>query len=445
MKLLFVLPEYGDVGGGIATFYRHLLPEFVAGGHRVDVCVASERFSAEPSTQPSGVRVFGLSRGAIASASKRLNGFAAVPDLQKELATAWAAWEGTAHGDGYDVVETSDFGMLFAPWAANGDRPPVAVQLHSSNGQISFHEPLAGHELAGQLARLVEGMLLPRVEELQTYGGPNAQEWEALFKRPVHHIYPVWSLHVEPDDTGGDCGTGNAIVVGRVQNWKGPRVLCEALRALGGEAPVVDWVGRDTSDRKVGRSMAAALTDEFPEVWGQKVRWCGLKPASETAQLQRAASAVIVPSTWDVFNLTAIEGMAARRVVICSTGAGAAGLIEDGVNGFRFTGGDSSALADALSRFGQLTATQRCDVGEAARDTVRTVLSPERIVPQRVERYRKLAAGEVSRPAPHPWCETFFGSHSEPNALTFLDRLPFRSLFQYGVRRCLGRFTEGRR
>ena len=58
-----------------------------------------------------------------------------------------------------------------------------------------------------------------------------------------------------------------------------------------------------------------------------------------------AAKAVLVPSTWDVFNLVAAEAMAMGRVVVISDCAGAADLVQHGVSGFVFPKGDAAALA----------------------------------------------------------------------------------------------------
>ena len=70
-------------------------------------------------------------------------------------------------------------------------------------------------------------------------------------------------------------------------------------------------------------------------------------PPEEVARLQRAARFnVITLDLRDVFNFTCVEAMASGRPVICSRGAGASGLIEDGVNGFVFESGDARGGGD---------------------------------------------------------------------------------------------------
>ena len=42
MKILYVVPELDpNAGGGIATFYRHLLPAMSRLGHQIEVCVTN--------------------------------------------------------------------------------------------------------------------------------------------------------------------------------------------------------------------------------------------------------------------------------------------------------------------------------------------------------------------------------------------------------------------
>ncbi len=54
------------------------------------------------------------------------------------------------------------------------------------------------------------------------------------------------------------------------------------------------------------------------------------QPFEQTARLQAQAAFMVVPSLWDTFNFTCVEAMWSGRPVICSRGAGASELIEDG-------------------------------------------------------------------------------------------------------------------
>ena len=149
---------------------------------------------------------------------------------------------------------------------------------------------------------------------------------------------------------------------------------------------------------------------------------------------------MVVPSLWDTFNFTCVEAMGPATPVICSTGAGASELIQDGVNGFTFENGAANALARALERLLALDEDARRRLGEAGRQLVLRELHPEAIC------RRRLAANEeVQRMGPRDplppddWlrmaCEP--GQASESDSLDFLDHLPLRSLVGHGARRAL--------
>jgi glycosyltransferase involved in cell wall biosynthesis len=441
MKLLFVLPEFGpNVTGGIATYYRHLLPELARHGHDLHVIVAGDD-AAEPHEHPGGVTVARVDAKAVDAELRSFDALVATPLLQRRVARARAAWRLARGGDGFDVVETTDYGTLFAPWAALGDRPPLVVQLHGSNGQLMGHDPLAGEETEACVTRLMEVSLLRGADELQSYGGPNAREWAALLGREVVHLWPAWRPQ-EGSKPAALLANVAGLVVGRVQSWKGPSVLCEALRALGRDAPTIGWVGADTYCRRKGYWTGDRLRATYPELWGQKLVPFGRRNPQEAASLQAAAGFVVVPSTWDVFNFSAAEAMGRGRVVICSEGAGAAALIRDGESGFRCPAGDATALAERIRRaYEGLNDDHSRRMGAAAQAAVAAELDPAKIAGQRLARYEALAKGRTPADRPDLSGLTGFGEPSE-DPLALLDGLPLRRLVRYALQRGLARLLK---
>jgi glycosyltransferase involved in cell wall biosynthesis len=440
MKLLFVVPEFGpDVTGGIATYYRHLLPELARRGHTVHVVLVNANAARPPETAP-GMTVTRVEAKDVAAESRQLDALAAVPDLQRRLARAWAAWRVARAGEGFDVVEATDYGTLFAPWLAQPSRPAVQVQLHGSNGQLLTHDPIAGEELHASVTRLLEASLLGRAEELQSYGVANTREWAGLLGREVVHLWPAWRSAGDTESAALPEGV-EGLVVGRVQSWKGPETLCEAVRRLGAAAPTIAWVGGDTPFRHSDQWTGQHLAKLYPDVWGRKVLPLGRRTPREAAALQQAARFVIVPSTWDVFNLSAVEGMGRGKVVICSDGAGAADLIRDGESGFRFPAENAAALAEQLRRVKELSDAERQRIGEAGRAVVNAELDPERVAERRLARYETLAkertgAARLTLPA----LAGFGDEIADP--LAFLDRLPLRRLVRGVVRQGMRRFWK---
>jgi glycosyltransferase involved in cell wall biosynthesis len=316
MKLLFVIPEYlPSSGGGIATFYRALLPELVAQGHQVDVLVGSAFSSKQPGYQSEGVTVEFIDHLLVSENLRRFDRYAAIPELQRHLSAAWTAWEQVNGGREYDVVETTDWGLLFIPWIVTSDSPPTIVQLHASIGQIDFHDPQFDTQLSAGLARLWELNLCSLADELQANSKSNAKVWTELTGRSVTYI-PPGVTPLPQIESFTKCEHG--LVVGRIQYWKGPTVLCEALQLLGTSAPIIDWIGRDVPYRSSRTLMSKHLSENYSDIWGKKIQPIGTFSPSDTCRFQAQASFVLVPSIWDVFNYTCVESMAQGQAVLCS-------------------------------------------------------------------------------------------------------------------------------
>lgn len=438
MRLLFILPEYLPLtGGGIVTFYRNVLPELVRQGHQVHVLVGSAFTSKLPSYEAEGITVEFLDTDAVTANLDRFNQYHVAPEFQRHLSAAWTAWEQVNQGKNYDLVETTDWGLLFVPWVV-ADSPPTVVQLHGSIGQIDFYDPRQGDELQGNLTRVLEVGLLSTADELQTYSQLNAQAWSQLTNREVVYIPPAWcpdSNLEQPREK-----SLNGLVVGRIQHWKGPTVLCEALRLLGDAAPTIDWVGRDTS-YKNGGSMSNYLAQTYPDIWGVKIRPVGSRPFKETARLQAEASFIAVPSIWDVFNYTCVEGMGCPQVVLCSQGAGAASLITDKVNGLVFPADNPEALAESINYLHSMSVDEHRQMGEAAQQ-IQTELDPSRIVRQRIEAYEKLIQRGKFPVRPNPWLlKAVSPGRPLKQPLEFLEHLPLRELSTYVLRRSIKKFV----
>jgi hypothetical protein len=142
---------------------------------------------------------------------------------------------------------------------------------------------------------------------------------------------------------------------------------------------MVNWIGRSIVDQSTGVAYAYSLARLFPDVWGSRIHHLPSEPRSSIIRRQSTASFVIVPSNWDVFNLTAVESMYQNAVVICSTGAGASELIEHGINGFLFEAEEPHSLASAIRQVQSLSDTKRLEIGVNASNTIKSKLDPRRI------------------------------------------------------------------
>lgn len=440
MKLLLVVPEYyPHPGGGIASYYRTLLPRCVARGHTVDVILASPHTQGDQTFHVDGVTVWTLNPQRFARHRALFRRLDALPDLRNYLAAAWAAWEQTGRGQGYDVVHAADWGLGFVPWVVGDSAVPVHVELHGSVGQIEERDPRSGRLLEAGIVRLIESSLLRHADALSTFARANAAEWQRLLGTRVEAAPPgvvlpdvavPLSRHTTPE---------RGVVVGRVQAWKGPAVLAEALRRIGPGAPHVEWIGRDTPRRGSDLTMSAWLAHTYPDIWGSKISWNGSLPPEQTRQRQMSANFGVVPSTWDVFNWTCVEMMGIGRPVVCSTAAGAADLVRDGENGFLFQSEDPEALLVSIERLREATPRlpELCD---AARQTVADQLDPQHAADGFLARADALRSRGRSNMRPDAWLHDFVApSEADDDGRALLDRLPLRTIVHHGIQRGLSK------
>jgi glycosyltransferase involved in cell wall biosynthesis len=436
MRLLILTPEYSGAGGGIMTFYRSLVPALCAAGVDVHVVEGSAFLNAPGGDErlADGVHVELLDRDRLTFWWDCFSFLEAAPGLRRHLAAAWAVWQQAKFGEHADVVEASDWGLLFVPPALESKRPLV-VQCHGSIGQIADHDPIAGEETEALLVKLIEKIVLSCVGTIQTSSQSNAAFWNAESCQSITTIRPTWSRLAVESSQIGDRG----LVIGRLQRWKGCDTLCAALRHLTPAAPPIDWFGRDTVWGNRNQPTSRWLAETFPDVWNAKLVHHEQILPDEVTRRQSSALFNLVPSTWDVFNFTAVESMASGRPTIVSTGAGAAELIEDGVNGFVFPGHDSKALAETIQRVVGLQPSKLAEIGRAGRDTVDKELAPEAITWRRLDAYRAaISAFNARRPTPvNGWIGAACRPAAAPvgNGMTFLNNFPIKALGKHVVHR----------
>jgi glycosyltransferase involved in cell wall biosynthesis len=444
MRLLILTPEYEGSGGGIMRFYQSLVPALVAKGVTIRIIEGSAFHAAEDKSLRllNGAWVETLEVSRLHRWHARFGHLAALPGLRRHLAASWAMWEQARFGEDSDVVEACDWGLLFVPAALEAARPLV-VQCHGSVGQIAERDPIEGEETQGVVTRLLEATVLVGVDDIQTLSVGNADDWRQHTGRNVDVIRPAWdSLATHSAQQAHNRG----LVVGRVQRWKGPQVLCAAMKLLGNRAPEIDWVGLDTSWKTTNSSTSAHLSTAYSGIWGKKIVPRSPVPALAVSSLQAAALFNLVPSTWDVFNLTVVEAMTSGRPTIVSTGAGASELIQDGVNGYTFPSDDAEGLAACIDRVLTESPARLADVGQAAQATVREALDPHMIATQRVIAYEStiVAFRERCRPTVNrslaELCRPT--DRTAGNDALFLDQIPLRTLIRHVARR-VGAKTVG--
>ena len=158
--------------------------------------------------------------------------------------------------------------------------------------------------------------------------------------------------------------SARGVVVGRLQNWKGPDVLCRALRLLPGQQ--VDWIGQDTAWEESTISTADHLRREFPDVVDHQLHLLGKLPPHQVRDHISQAAFLCVPSFFDVFNITILEAIAVRTPVICSRQAGGGMLLQQEGAGYLFDPDNPGQLAEAMHALQALSAAQEFGLCQSA-------------------------------------------------------------------------------
>lgn len=166
------------------------------------------------------------------------------------------------------------------------------------------------------------------------------------------------------------------VLVGRVNAWKGQRLLVEAFSAL---------------CRQTALPLRLALVgsafkgqEHFEDELRQAVAASGctgrivLQPfRSDIESVWRAADVVVVPSTQpEPFGRVAVEAMAFGKPVIAAAHGGLAEIVAPGETGLLVPPGDAQALQQAMRQLAE-SAPLRLAFGEAGRQRQRTLFSVE--------------------------------------------------------------------
>jgi len=354
--------------------------------------------------------------------------FMLFPQLQRHFAAAYAMHEQARAGEGFDAVEVVDWGMLFMPWVLEASAPTL-VQLHGSCGQIGMHDPRAGAESEDLLAILIEATVLAHAE-VNTHSLSNRAWWNGVLGREIGYQLPAFEL--PPLDQVRETPRNDRfLAVGRIQKWKGPQVACAAWAKLGESAPRLDWIGRDTEFGEKRLSMDEQLKLLFPGTWRRVIQPLGQKSPEDIYRHMQSAKAVVVPSTWDAFNLVTAEAMALATPVIVSSGAGAVDLVETGKNGFTFPNGDAEALMQEIEHVNNLSHAELSEIGENGRETIRRSLCPVSVAAAKAAIYRKLKLQNHTR---IDWLSQSLHKQTS-SSRTPLDDLPIKTLGKALVRR----------
>jgi glycosyltransferase involved in cell wall biosynthesis len=133
--------------------------------------------------------------------------------------------------------------------------------------------------------------------------------------------------------------------LGQIAPHKGVHTLFEAVRHLPDAALEVKVYGDPRPFPDYTRRLRKMVRQD------SRLNLAGVYRQTDVSQVLRGLDIVVVPSVWYENSPNAIlEAFAHRTPVVVSDLGGMAELVEDGVNGLRFTPGDASSLAAKLQQ-----------------------------------------------------------------------------------------------
>lgn len=439
MKILFILPEYlPHSGGGISTYYQHYIQAIKPHCEKISVIVGSGYVQAYDQFDHDGVTVEYLKPDLFLQYSAMFSKYDLLPEFKNNIAAAWAMWEQAGQGKGFDLIECTDFGLSYIPWAIHHHKPLI-TRLHGSSGQIALHEHPINGGLMAEVYRQAELALLPLSDSLITYSLANQTFWNQMLNlKSVHHFRPVYSISSHP--TPYEKRENFGLVTARVQRWKGPVQLSAALQLIK-SAPLIKWIGRDMPFNE-RMSTGAHLKTEFPTIWDKKIVPQLPLPNEEIKRIQQKAKFGIVPSTWDMFNFSCLEFLAAGTPVICAEEAGVSELIEHGKNGFKYPANDSEALGDCIRTVMELDEKSYHQIAQAGLDTVKTFLSATALNPAYLEHYKSVISNFKPTSSNVFLIDSYSPSDHRYLIAPILDKQPLKKLLIYIYHRLKSKYLH---
>lgn len=440
MNILFIIPEYyPHSGGGISTYYQNYIAALKPSCNKIKVIVGSGYAQSDNVYDLDGIEIAYLKPGLFATYLNKFTKLDLFPELKRNIAAAWAMYEQANHGEGFDIIECTDFALGFIPWVIDHHKP-VITRMHGSTGQITLHEDDLTDPLQNDITRQTELLLLRYCDTLITHSTANQVAWEQLLSKPVAKIYPVIN-NIPANPVAFSSRNNYGLVTARIQKCKGAVELSKAVAMADEKVLPIRWYGRDTahSDR---RSTSVYLKEHFPDVWGKKILPQKALSLAEIEELQKNARFGVIASIFDMFNLSCVEFMCAGTPLICSEGAGSAELIEHGVNGFKYKADDIRGLADCLITICGMDEQAYNNMALAGISTIKNELSAEKLIAQNLAQYEKLIANFKPEKVNAFLNHIYLPSERQGGMQEILDKQTIKNLAKYLFKRIKDKFTS---
>ena len=175
-------------------------------------------------------------------------------------------------------------------------------------------------------------------------------------------------------------------LIGRLTNWKGQKLLINALAKIKEESFHCVLIGDDQ-----GRTKYTAELLEMINNSGLNGRFSFIKHTSDVPVAMMVSDVVLSTSIEpEAFGRIAIEGQAMGRIVVASNIGGSKETVIDGVTGKLFESNNPDSLAQAITWALHLSGAEKEKIGAAAIKNVKEHFTKEIMCDKTIKVYQEL-------------------------------------------------------
>ena len=176
-------------------------------------------------------------------------------------------------------------------------------------------------------------------------------------------------------------------LIGRLTNWKGQKLLIEALNKIKDDTDFYCLLIGDDQ----GRIRYTEELHEMIEKYGMDDRFAFINHTSDVPAAMMVSDIVLSTSIEpEAFGRIAIEGQAMGRIVVASNIGGSCETVIDGVTGKLFESGNADSLAAAIKWGLSLSTEQREKIGAAAIKNVKEHFTKQIMCDKTIKVYEEL-------------------------------------------------------
>lgn len=175
-------------------------------------------------------------------------------------------------------------------------------------------------------------------------------------------------------------------LIGRLTNWKGQKLLIEALNKIKDEDFFCLLIGDDQ-----GRVKYTEELHDMIEKYGLEDRFAFIRHTLDVPAAMMVSDVVLSTSIEpEAFGRIAIEGQAMGRVVVASNIGGSKETVIDGVTGKLFESGNADDLAAAIKWALSLSTDEREKIGAAAIKNIKEHFTKQIMCDKTIKVYEEL-------------------------------------------------------